>query len=105
MQYCGRSRGFDAEDGAGRLQFLNRDVSEYNVIDRGQGIIEISNGQQSCFVSNDEVVQFADQLFLIDDLIGGTIECVKPVLFNPDRLRIETADESKVWPVMNSAGR
>ncbi len=61
----------DGGDGQDTLQFLNNDVSDFNVIDRGNGIIEISNAHQTNLVTNVEVVQFLDQLFLIEDLLNN----------------------------------
>ncbi|APZ90860.1 cadherin repeat domain-containing protein [Fuerstiella marisgermanici] len=72
----------DGGEGEDTLQFLNYDVSDFNIIDRGDGIIEISNAQQTTLVSNVEVVQFLDQLFLIDDLLNGSNNA--PTIADPD---------------------
>ena len=84
MHYCRNRSEVDAEESADTLHFLNRDLSELNVIDRGQGIIEISNEQQTNFVSDDVVLQLLDQLLLIDDLVVGMGKPEEPVIFNPD---------------------
>lgn len=47
---------------------LECEFSRFNIIDRGCGVVEISNGRQKHFVAESEVKQFADQLFVIDDL-------------------------------------
>ena len=74
----------DGGDGDDTLQFLNNDVSDFNIIDRGNGIVEISNAQVTNLITNVEAVQFLDQLFLIDDLLNTGGQNNAPTIVDPD---------------------
>ena len=65
------------------LQILNIDVREYNVIDRGNGIVEISNGYQTSYLTDVEVRLLIDQLLLIDDMFDSDADFQMPVIFDP----------------------
>ncbi len=63
--------------------FAYQNRSDFNVIDRGNGIVEISNGSQKNFITNVESVQFGDTVYSIESLIGGTGSGNSPVIVYP----------------------
>lgn len=79
-------------DGADTLQFLNEDAGDFNIIDRGNGIVEFSNARQTTYVTQVEAVQFLDQLFLIDTLLEGRNTNTPPVIFTPDSPNISVQE-------------
>ncbi|MEQ9408540.1 MAG: cadherin domain-containing protein [Fuerstiella sp.] len=88
----------DGGDGDDTLQFLNNDVGEFDIIDRGNGIIEISNDQQKNYVSNVEAVQFLDALYLIDQLVDDNGPNHAPTIVDPDGSHI-MVDENQTFVV------
>ncbi len=70
----------DGGDGHDTLMLLNHDRADFNVIDRGHGIVEISNAQQTNFITNVESVQFGDAIYTVDSLLAsGSV----PVIVDP----------------------
>ena len=61
----------DGGAGFDTLQLTNSQRSDFHVIDRGFGIVEICSDTQRTFVTDVEAVQFSDGTFTIEQLLGG----------------------------------
>ena len=89
----------DGGEGFDTLQLLNNQRSDFSVIDRGFGIVEISSASQRTFLTDVEAVQFSDGTYTIAELLGGSSGGnTPPVIVDPANTHI-TIDENTTFVV------
>lgn len=75
----------DGGDGDDTLQFLNNDIGDFTIVDRGYGITEISNAVSKNLVINVEAFRFLDQMFTLETLLSyGSTPNNAPSITHPD---------------------
>ncbi|MEZ6123848.1 MAG: cadherin domain-containing protein [Planctomycetaceae bacterium] len=62
----------DGGEGTDTVRFLDGNRADYQVIDRGNGIIEVSDGSRIDIITNVEKFEFNDGVVELNDLLGST---------------------------------
>ncbi|GAB5443983.1 MAG: hypothetical protein Fues2KO_43320 [Fuerstiella sp.] len=82
----------DGGDGDDTLQFLNRDIGDFDIVDRGNGIVEISNAVSKNFVVNVETFRFLDQFFTLESLLSHSGGNNAPTIVDPDTQHVSVSE-------------
>ena len=77
----------DGGDGNDVLLIANGSRDDFEVIDRGNGIVEVSSSNVKNFITNVEFVQFGSTLYSVDSLISGGSGNA-PVIVDPENPHI-----------------